>query len=149
MSRRTNLPGDGFTIGEWTVLPSLDQIVCGDRSVHLQPRLMDALVYMARRPGEVISKEEIIDSVWAQEFVANAVLTRAVSELRRALGDDGSKRRYIETIPKRGYVPGMCEEFFIHMNHVRSFALDQLEYPDAVVKEIPLSEEHSILGGGL
>jgi len=98
-----NLPGEGFELDGWTVLPSLGRIVRGQRTVHIQPKLMDALVYMAERQGELVTKQEIIDAVWKQEFVANAVLTRAISELRKALGDDGAERRYIETIPKRGY----------------------------------------------
>jgi Tol biopolymer transport system component len=64
---------------------------------------MDVLVYLARHPREVMSKEQILEAVWPQQFVADSVLTRAIAELRRALHDDAHSPSYIETIPKRGY----------------------------------------------
>jgi len=94
---------DDFRLADWTVHPSLGRITRGDEAVHLQPRVMDVLVYLARQPGKVLSKEEILDAVWPDEFVANSVLTRAVAVLRRALGENAKSPSYIETIPKRGY----------------------------------------------
>jgi Tol biopolymer transport system component len=64
---------------------------------------MDVLVELARQAGRVVSKQELLDAVWSQEFVAESVLTRAIGELRKALGDDAREPRYIETIPRRGY----------------------------------------------
>jgi hypothetical protein len=51
----------------------------------------------------VVSRDEIIDAVWEGRFIAEATLTRAVADLRRALGDSQRTPLYIETIPKRGY----------------------------------------------
>jgi Tol biopolymer transport system component len=64
---------------------------------------MDLLVCLAGRPGEVLSKDELLEEVWEGAFVTESNLTRAVAELRHALGDDASNPRYIETIAKRGY----------------------------------------------
>ncbi len=90
-------------IGGWMVFSSLSRLDRDDSSVHLEPKVMDVLLCLARRPGEVLSKEEILDSVWRVEHVADSTLSHAVAELRRALGDDARRPRYIETIPKRGY----------------------------------------------
>jgi hypothetical protein len=51
----------------------------------------------------VVPKDEVIDAVWEGRFIAETTLTRAIADLRRALGDDQRDPHYIETIPKRGY----------------------------------------------
>jgi TolB-like protein/tetratricopeptide (TPR) repeat protein len=64
---------------------------------------MDVLVLLAAHPGEVVSKDAIITTVWSKRILADAVLSRAVFELREALGDDAQQPRFIETVAKRGY----------------------------------------------
>ena len=71
--------------------------------VHLEPRVMDLLVYLAHHQGEVLSRETLIDGVWQTQFVGEAALRNAVAALRRALGDSADSPGYIETITKRGY----------------------------------------------
>ena len=68
----------------------------------------NTLFYRLLRPGVNPRSEgerdfEIIDAIWAKEFIAEGTLAQAVFELRAALGDPRSAVRYIETIPKRGY----------------------------------------------
>jgi TolB-like protein/Flp pilus assembly protein TadD len=64
---------------------------------------MDVLVFLAGHRGEVQPKERIIQQVWAGTFVTDDVLKHAISELRKALGDDARNPRYLETIARRGY----------------------------------------------
>jgi Transcriptional regulatory protein, C terminal/AAA ATPase domain len=64
---------------------------------------MDLLVFLAGSGGRVISRDEVIDAAWQGRFIAETTLTRAIADLRRALGDDQRDPQYIETIPKRGY----------------------------------------------
>jgi 2-methylaconitate cis-trans-isomerase PrpF len=64
---------------------------------------MDVLVCLASKAGKVVSKQALIDAVWAKEFISDTALSRAVFELRQALGDDDARPRYVETIAKRGY----------------------------------------------
>jgi serine/threonine-protein kinase len=64
---------------------------------------MDVLVCLAENPGEVVSKEDLLDRVWKVEHISDGTLSHAVADLRRALGDDARQPRYIETIRKRGY----------------------------------------------
>lgn len=58
---------------------------------------------LARHPGEVLSKTELLDEVWPEVVVGDASLSVAVAELRDALGDDPTRPQFIETIPRRGY----------------------------------------------
>lgn len=91
-------------VGEWLVTPSVNQISRNGRQLTLEPRLIDLLVYFAQHPGEVLSRDELIDHVWTRNVVTSHVVTQSISELRKSLkdGDDGSME-YIATVPKRGY----------------------------------------------
>ncbi len=93
----------GLYLGDWVVQPSLNRIRRGEVTVHLRPKLMDILMFLAGHPGDVVPQQSIIEAVWARPFLAESVLTRCVAELRDVLGDDVSAPRYIETITKRGY----------------------------------------------
>jgi DNA-binding winged helix-turn-helix (wHTH) protein len=94
---------DSFSLGGWVVEPALNRVVRQSEVVQLEPRVMDLLVVLARRPGEVLSRESLIDTVWQRQVVGEAVLRNAVAALRRALGDRADDPTYIETISKRGY----------------------------------------------
>ena len=90
-------------VGQWHVQPALNRISDGRDVRHLEPQVVDLLVFLASSDGRVVSKDEIIDAVWEGRFIAEATLTRSIADLRRALGDNTQTPQYIETIPKRGY----------------------------------------------
>lgn len=92
-----------FRLGEWKVEPELNRLSRGSEVVQLEPRTMDLLVFLAHHPGQVMSRETLIDGVWKTRFVGEAVLRNTVAALRRALGDRADSPAYIETISKRGY----------------------------------------------
>jgi TolB-like protein/Flp pilus assembly protein TadD len=96
------MSGD-FRVGAWLVRPSLNAISKNGTDVQVEPKVMEVLVCLATRPGESISKEIIIKTVWPDTFVSDDALIRCVSELRKAFGDNAGKPTVIETIPKRGY----------------------------------------------
>jgi DNA-binding winged helix-turn-helix (wHTH) protein len=92
-----------FRIGPWLVRPSLNIISQDGTTVHLEPKVMEVLVCLARRAGESVPRKELIQTVWPGTFVTDDVVKRCVSELRRAFRDDAHEPRIIETIRKRGY----------------------------------------------
>jgi DNA-binding winged helix-turn-helix (wHTH) protein/TolB-like protein len=96
------MEGD-FRLGEWRICPQLNSVQKDGTTVRLEHKFMQVLVCLAGRPGEVVSKEELIRTVWVDTFVTDDVLTRAVSELRRILGDDAKQPHIIETVSKNGY----------------------------------------------
>jgi Tol biopolymer transport system component/DNA-binding winged helix-turn-helix (wHTH) protein len=87
------------------VQPALNRIAGPEpqASVQVEPKAMEVLLCLAAAPGEVVSREELIDKVWQGAFVSDDVLTRSIGQLRRAFGDDPERPRVIETIRKRGY----------------------------------------------
>jgi WD40 repeat protein len=64
---------------------------------------MDLLIFLSERAGEVVGKQELLDTVWQTEYVADNTLAKRIAEIRDAFGDDARNPSYIETIPKRGY----------------------------------------------
>jgi len=92
-----------FRLGSWLVQPSLNTISCNGTSLQLEPKVMSVLVCLVEHPGEAVSKETILQTVWPDTFVGEGVLTRAISELRRVFEDDVKEPRVIQTIAKRGY----------------------------------------------
>jgi DNA-binding winged helix-turn-helix (wHTH) protein len=75
----------------------------GGRHVVLEPKALDVLAYLAQRPGELVSKQDLIDAVWQGTAVGDNALTRVIAQLRRALKDDAREARYIQTVHARGY----------------------------------------------
>ncbi|MDX1481875.1 MAG: winged helix-turn-helix domain-containing protein, partial [Woeseiaceae bacterium] len=92
-----------FTLGRWTVRPTRNLLESVEENVVLEPRLMRLLVLLAARPGEVVPKESLLEDVWNGTAASDESLARAISSLRRTLGDDSANPDYIETIRKRGY----------------------------------------------
>ena len=92
-----------FRLGDWLVQPALCRLSKDGRTVQVRAKVMDLLAYLAERPGEVIPKGKLLDDVWGSQAVSESALTRTVTELRQALGDDAEQPRLLETIPKRGY----------------------------------------------
>jgi len=78
-------------------------LTCAGKEVAVPGRAFDALLMLVRRPNELLTKEELLDSVWGGSFVEESNLTVAISTLRRALNEDPHDRRYIQTVARRGY----------------------------------------------
>lgn len=97
------LSSNRFRLGDWLVDPSLSRVTNGDKVVHLEPRAMEMLVYLAGRADQLVSKQDLIDHVWKAEVVASGSLTGIIAQLRSALCDNSKFPKYIETIHTKGY----------------------------------------------
>ena len=67
------------------------------------PQLLDLLVYLLERAGTLVMKDTLLDALWPDANVTENAVAQAVSELRRAIGDNVRAPRYIKTIARRGY----------------------------------------------
>jgi DNA-binding winged helix-turn-helix (wHTH) protein/TolB-like protein/Tfp pilus assembly protein PilF len=90
-------------VGDWTVEPALNQLSAAGKTVKLEPKAMAALVHLANRPGQVVSREALLSAVWPGVVVGDDSLTQVVIKLRKALGDAPEDPAYIQTISKGGY----------------------------------------------
>lgn len=75
----------------------------GEVRIALTPRMFDLLLTLVRSDGHLLSKEELLTSVWSDATVEEGNLNRTISSLRKVLGETRGDNRYIETVPKIGY----------------------------------------------
>jgi DNA-binding winged helix-turn-helix (wHTH) protein len=75
----------------------------GDNVIPLGSRALDILIYLANRPGAVITKRELIRHVWPYVLVEEGTLRVHIASIRKALGDGQFGNRYIANIHGRGY----------------------------------------------
>ena len=73
------------------------------RPLALEPKAFDLLALFLDAPGRLVTKQELLDTVWAGTAVSDNAITRVVAQLRRAIGDDARVARFLETVPTRGY----------------------------------------------
>ncbi len=90
-------------IGSWRFDPATGELTTRDTRRRLEPRVAQVLSYLAARPGQVVTKAELLESIWTDTHVVDAVIWRAVSGLRRAFDDDAGNPKYVETVSRRGY----------------------------------------------
>lgn len=70
---------------------------------HLEPQAFDLLGYLVANRHRVVSKEELLEEVWGDQFVSESALTTRIKEIRRAVGDDGRTQGVIKNVRGRGY----------------------------------------------
>jgi DNA-binding winged helix-turn-helix (wHTH) protein len=92
-----------FVFEQFVLDPDDRQLWRGADPVELNGRYFDALALLVREPGRLVSKDRFLDEVWRGVPVTDEALTQCVKTLRRQLGDDASRPRFIETVPKHGY----------------------------------------------
>lgn len=92
-----------FRLGAFLVDPTRCVLRSEAEEKHLQPKIMAVLTFLAYRFDQVVSRAELLDSIWAGVVVGDHVLTRCMSELRRLLGDNPAEPTYIQTLSKKGY----------------------------------------------
>ena len=85
-------------------LDTVERVLLRDgQPVTLPPKDLETLLVLVERAGHIVEKEELLEKVWPGVFVEEGNLARHIFNLRQVLGDSPDGRKYIETIPKRGY----------------------------------------------
>src|SRR5690348_9655880 len=93
----------GFRFGEFFLNPDEQILKRNGIEVQLTPKAIEVLTELVRHPGHVVSKSQLMESVWANSMVEEANLPFTVGLVRKALGDDVRNPRFIETLSKKGY----------------------------------------------
>lgn len=92
-----------YRVGSCTVNPSSGEVVNGDLTTRLEPKVMEVLVYLIHHAGEVVTRQVLEDNVWTGTIVSYEALTVTINKIRSALHDNSRTPEYIETLPKKGY----------------------------------------------
>ena len=75
----------------------------GPEALKIRPKAFSLLNYLIQRPGQLVTKDELLNAVWPETFVGDAVLKVTVQQVREALEDDPKSPQFIETAHRRGY----------------------------------------------
>ena len=75
----------------------------GGQEIHLEPVVLKLLIYLIANRDRLVTRQELMDTVWGDTVISESALTKAVARLRRALDDDSTAPRYLETVRSRGY----------------------------------------------
>jgi TolB-like protein/DNA-binding winged helix-turn-helix (wHTH) protein/cytochrome c-type biogenesis protein CcmH/NrfG len=92
-----------YRFGQFVLDPRRRTLSCADSPVSLTPKAFDVLLFLAQNPNRLVTKEELLQSVWGDTFVEEGNLTQYISHLRKALGDNSEDTRLIVTIARKGY----------------------------------------------
>jgi TolB-like protein/DNA-binding winged helix-turn-helix (wHTH) protein len=75
----------------------------GGLSVHIEPQVFDLIVHLVRNHDRVVSKDELIDTVWKGRIISEAAFSSRINGARRVLGDNGTDQLFIRTLHRRGF----------------------------------------------
>jgi len=102
-SRMNDQLEKSISFGKFELDPDRRRLLKGGEPVALHAKTFDLLVFLTENKGRVVSKDEILDAVWAGQFVEEANLSVQISALRKALGDSTQAPRFLVTVPGKGY----------------------------------------------
>jgi DNA-binding winged helix-turn-helix (wHTH) protein/tetratricopeptide (TPR) repeat protein len=95
--------GTSYRFGGYELDTSRYELRLAGKRIPLEPRALDVLHYLISHRDRVVSREELLDSVWGDRFVSEAAVTTALRTARVAIGDTGKEQRLIRTVFRRGY----------------------------------------------
>ncbi len=96
------LRSPGYEFGPYRLDTLGRSLECRGEVIALPPKAVEVLAELVKRPGEVVGKKELMESVWPGTFVEEANLNQMVFVLRRAI-ESANGSEYITTVPRRGY----------------------------------------------
>ncbi len=82
--------------------PHSRRLLRADKPVEVQNQVFDLLHYLVRHPQQIISKQQLLDEVWNNQFLTDTAITQAVKKARQAVGDDGQRQAVIKTVHGKG-----------------------------------------------
>jgi DNA-binding winged helix-turn-helix (wHTH) protein/tetratricopeptide (TPR) repeat protein len=95
--------GECLRVGDWRLDPGSQRLIRGDTEHTLDPKQMSVLAHLAERAPELVTLEALLARSWPGVVVGDNSVHKVVAQLRRLLGDDARRPRYIETLARRGY----------------------------------------------
>jgi pimeloyl-ACP methyl ester carboxylesterase/DNA-binding winged helix-turn-helix (wHTH) protein len=92
-----------YEFDDCLVDPGRFELRRGGAVEHVEPQVFDVLIHLIRHRDRVVTKTELLDTVWGDRFVSESALASRLKSVRRAVGDDGAAQRVIRTVFGRGY----------------------------------------------
>jgi TolB-like protein/Flp pilus assembly protein TadD len=92
-----------YRFADYTLDVARRELLRGGNPVALEPQVFDLLAFLVRNRDRVVSKDDLLDSVWGGRLVSESTFFTRINAARRAIGDDGEKQRLIRTVPRKGF----------------------------------------------
>lgn len=92
-----------YQLGEYLLDPKSRSLSRDGESIDVQGLIFDLHLYMARRPGELLDRDTLLAEIWGHTHRSDASVSQAIRKARAALGDDGTRQAYIQTVHGRGF----------------------------------------------
>lgn len=92
-----------YHFGQYTLDPDRLELRCGDRLVDVEPQVFLLLLHLIANRERVVSKDELLKTVWNGRVVSDSTLNTRINAVRRAVGDNGKEQKVVRTFPRRGF----------------------------------------------
>jgi TolB-like protein len=92
-----------LSFGDYEIDVERRELRRAETPVHVEPQVFDLLVYLVQNRDRVVSKEDLIASVWGGRIVSDSTLTSRINAARNAVGDSGEDKKLIRTIARKGF----------------------------------------------
>ena len=92
-----------FRFGAYEIDTGAGEVRNGGVPVPIEPQVFDLIALLTSRPGELVSRDELIEAVWDGRIVSESAIATRINAARTALGDDGKAQKVIQTVPRRGF----------------------------------------------
>ncbi|PON14993.1 hypothetical protein C2W62_26130 [Candidatus Entotheonella serta] len=92
-----------YEFGNYSLDTQRHEFWCGDMRVKLRPKVFQVLTYLIEHRDRVVSKDELLEQLWPDQFIGDGSLNACMMAVRKAVGDSRQNQRYIQTLHSRGY----------------------------------------------
>jgi len=92
-----------YRFSQFEIDPSRHELRRAGKPVHIEPQVFDLIVHFVRNRDRIVSKDELIETIWNGRVISEAALSSRINGARRALGDNGNDQIFIKTLHKRGF----------------------------------------------
>lgn len=113
-----------FRIGRLQVDETARRVTAGGEELHLETKAFDLLCYLARHPGQAVSRDELLQGVWGRTVASDAVVAQPVYKLRQVLATSGGLDEAITTIHGKGYRLDVVPEWLTDAHHPALYRTD-------------------------
>src|SRR4051794_10573892 len=92
-----------FRFGTFEIDAARQELRRAGEAVHIEPQVFDLLVHLVQNRDRIVSKDELIETIWRGRIISEAALSSCISAARRALDDNGNDQALVRTLHKRGF----------------------------------------------
>jgi len=128
-----------YVFGDCALDPDRRELTRNAEAVAIGPQVFDLLLFLVQNRERVVSKDELLDAVWAGRIVSESTLTSHINAVRKAIGDSGEEQRLIRTVARKGFrfVGDVEETDGLTAPNTKTVKSDEASAPALVLPDSP------------